>query len=102
MNIDFNKYFDLKKLSKKQQAVFVGTMSNLVMARLATMVAEHLSEEEIAELENISSRNDEKHLVAWLYDHIPNVDEGINEILAQESAEMKAKITALNNALVGV
>lgn len=95
MNVDFTKYINLSQLSKEQQALFIGAMTDLVMARLADMIGEHLAESELLELEQLSTLNDGQGVMAWLNLHIPNFADGVDEILAEESAELARKVSAL-------
>lgn len=98
MNIDFNKYFNLSKLTKEQQTLLVGSITDLVLARLADLVGEHLSEQEISELEALSQKNNNSDaMIDWLNNHIPNLSQGIDEILKEEAETISLQLAALTN-----
>lgn len=99
-NIDFNKYFNLSELSEEQQQLVIGSITDLVLARMATMIGEHLTEEEITELEQLSEQGDGEKVMTWLNQHVPNFSEGIDEILKEESANIAAQVTALTSLAV--
>lgn len=97
MNIDFNKYFNLSKLSKEQQQLFIGAVIDLVLARMADKIGEHLTEAELVELENLSQSNNSEAVIGWVNARIPNFSQGINEILAEESESIGRKVAALSD-----
>ncbi len=97
MTPDFTKYIDLSQLNKEQQALFVGSMTDLVLARMANMIGDYLTEEQISQLEKLGAQGDGEQVMAWLNEHIPNFAQGIDEILAEESAGLARKITALTS-----
>lgn len=97
MKIDFTKYINLSQLSHDQQQLFVGAMTDLILARMADMVGDHLTDEEISQLEKLSAEADSNQIITWLNQHIPNFASGIDEILAEESQIIASQVTALNN-----
>lgn len=100
MNIDFNKYLNLSKLSKDDQLLVTGAITDLVLARLADMVAEHLSETEIVELEKISATGDGDQMLGWLNQHIPNFAQGVEEVLQEETQIIAQQVFALTSVVV--
>lgn len=100
MNADFTKYINLSQLTKEQQALFVGAMTDLVMARMANMIGDHLTESELSELEQLGRENDGNAVITWLNEHIPNFAQGVDEILAEESADLAQKVKALTEVAV--
>ena len=97
MNIEFNKYFNLSALSTAEQQQVIAAITDLVLARMADMVGEHLTEEEITQLETIAENNSSDGVIEWLNVHIPNFAAGLDEILAEESADIALKVTTLTN-----
>ena len=97
MNIDFNKYFNLENLPPEDQQLLIGAITDLVLARMAAMIGEHLTAQEIVELEAIGQGNDDRALMEWLNTHIPNFTQGLNELLAEESRDLAQKVSALTD-----
>lgn len=95
MNIDFSKHFNLSNLDKAQQQQFIGAMTDLILARMADMIGEHLTEQELTELEKIGKTGDSQAMFGWLDKHVPNFGQGVDEILKEESAALAAKVKAL-------
>lgn len=100
MNIEFNKYFNFTALSPEEQQLVVGAITDLVLARMAVLIGEHLTESEITELESLGGQANGEAVITWLNEHIPNFADGINEILAEESADIAAKVRALTSYAV--
>ncbi len=95
MNINFNKYFNLSSLNEEQQVLFINSMINLVMVRLSDIIGDHLTEQEITDLESVSKTGDSQTLFKWLNEHIPNLGQAIDEILSEESRSVAVKLSAM-------
>jgi hypothetical protein len=101
MNINFQKYFNLSSLNKEQQALVINAVTDLVLARLADMIAEHLTEQELKELEAAGAAGDSSAVIDWLNTHIPNFSQGLDEILRDESEQIATQVIALTNYALG-
>lgn len=101
MNVDFNKYFNLAGMNKAQQQQFIMAMTDLILAHLADMIGEHLTEQELTELEAIGKSGDSQAMFGWLDQHVPNFGQGVDEILKEESVALAAKVKALTDLAFG-
>lgn len=97
MNIDFSNYIDLDSFSDEQKAQIVNSLVNLVLVRIADMIGDYLSDQELAELEQAGNSSDPRAVMNWLETHVPNFDQGVEEILQEESVLLKQQISALTD-----
>jgi hypothetical protein len=101
MNINFQKYFNLSALSQEQQALVINAITGLVLARLADVIADHLTEQELKELEVAGKSNDSAAVIDWLNEYIPNFSQGLDEMLRDESKQIATQVSALTNYALG-
>lgn len=95
-SINFQKYLNLQGLPQEQQATFLNALINLVLARMADMIGDHLTEDEVVSLEQVTMSGDQDAILGWLDEHVPNFRQGVEEVLAEESAELGQKIALLS------
>ena len=99
MNIDFTKLFNLQGLTDAEKAKLTASVTDLVLARMSNMIGEHLTEQEVAELEQLGENNDAAAVVYWLNEHIPNFEQGLQEELTAVAGEVNAQAGVVMNAL---
>ena len=95
----FVEKLQLTKLSRAEQQEFIGSFTDLVLARLADMIGEHLTDAEIAELESLVNGGDAAKLMNWLNHHIPNLSAGIDEVVFEESEQLSIQANELISAV---
>lgn len=100
MGMDLNKFFNLSSFTEQQKAMLTGAITDLVLMRLADMVGGHLTDQQITELEAVSSSQNQDAVLDWLNKNIPNFYKGIEEVLAEESSNIARQVSALTNLVV--
>lgn len=99
MNINIAEYFKLDELDQEDRVALVGSITNLVLARLSDMIGDHLTEQELQELEELSAKNDGDAVLNWLNDHIPSFSKGVDEVLAEIALDLNDKVNAVISAI---
>jgi len=96
MNVDFTKYFDISRFSEEQQAEIVNAITDIVLVKLAAMIGDHLSEQEIDELDKVSQSKDPDAVINWLNKHVPNFSQGLDEVMEEERTTIAEVIERVN------
>ena len=92
-------YLKLDDLSETDRASIVNSVTDLVLVRMADMIGEELTQEELQELEVISGQGNGETVIEWLNVHIPNFSQGVDEILKEISISLNQNINAILDRL---
>ena len=91
---DFKKYFDIEKLQPEDRRQFVESIMNLALARIANKLADVLSDEQLAEMEQLQDSTGEKTL-QWLSLNVPDFGGMMDSMLSEISQDLSGKMQAV-------
>ncbi len=95
MTFNIEKFFDLTNFSEEEKAQLLGSLTDLVMAKIADKVGDSLSDEKIQELENTANSGDQNAIIDWLNINIPNFSAILDETMAEEAQNIAVQVKML-------
>lgn len=96
MTFNIEKFFDLTNFSEEEKATLLGSLTDLVMAKIADSLGDKLSDEKIAELErSVASGADQNAVVNWLNINIPNFAGLVDQTMAEEAQNIAVQVKML-------
>jgi hypothetical protein len=95
MTFNIEKFFDLTNFSEEEKAQLLGSLTDLVMAKIADKVGDSLSEEKIQELESVANSGEQSAVIDWLNLNIPNFSAILDETMAEEAQNIAVQVKML-------
>ena len=95
MTFNIEKFFDLTNFSEEEKTQLLGSLTDLVMAKIADKVGDSLSEDKIQELENVANSGEQNAVIDWLNLNIPNFSAILDETMAEEAQNIAVQVKML-------